>query len=117
MAEGYEDEGGTYHVTVNLDQDAHTDGRYALAHGTTEDTAVTASGAKVNFTTKWTSVCRKDDEGNWKIWRIHGSMNPFDNPFTSTAGGITLFMTAAIAGLIGIVFGFVAAGVMSGKGE
>ena len=108
MIEGYLGDGGTYTVTVNLDKDALTDGNYALAFGTTEDSAVTSSGVEFDFSTKWTAVCRKNEQGEWKIWRIHGSMNPFDNPFTSANSTMTISITAVIAGLIGLVLGFVA---------
>lgn len=115
MIEGYLGENGTYKVTVNLDEDALTDGKYALAYGTTEDSAVTSSGTKVDFSTKWTAVCRKNDAGEWKIWRIHGSMNPFDNPFTSAGRTMTISITAIAAGLIGLLIGFAGAKMIGSK--
>lgn len=111
MIEGYLGEGGTYKVTVNLDKDALTDGKYALAYGTTEDSAVTSSGTKVDFSTKWTAVCRKNDAGEWRIWRIHGSMNPF----TSAGRTMTITITAIAAGLIRLLIGFVGAKMVGPK--
>ena len=80
-----------------------------------EDWAVTSSGTHVDFSTKWTAVCRKNDAGEWKIWRIHGSMNPFDNPFTSAGRTMTISITAVVAGLVGLIIGIVGARLVGPK--
>lgn len=115
MVQGYLGEGGTYQVSVTLDDDAVFDENYALAYGTTEDVAKTGSGREFKFTSKWTAVCRKNAEGDWKIWRIHGSIDPVDNPFISAMGGATTTITGVIAAIVGLLVGFAVAKMFGGK--
>jgi ketosteroid isomerase-like protein len=71
-------EGGTYQVKVMTDQ---TDffGDVGLSRGYTEETIHTAAGKEYQIQARWTAVTRKEN-GEWKIFRVQGSVNPIDNP-------------------------------------
>ncbi len=93
--------GGSYTVKVNVDQ---TDllGDVAVSRGTTDDTAKTARFGSVNFHSHWTAVLRKDG-GEWKVLRLHGSMDPLENPFV-----VARAASRSLAfGGVGVVLGFV----------
>ncbi len=96
--------GGSYAVKVNVDQ---TDllGDVAVARGTTDDTAKTARFGSVDFHSHWTAVLRKDG-GEWKVLRLHASMDPLENPFvTARATGRALAFGGAGA-VLGLVLGW-----------
>jgi ketosteroid isomerase-like protein len=97
---------GRYHVTVTTEP-AQFFGDLALAHGTTDD-VVTLPGKEYHFGGQWTAVCRKRG-GEWKIYRLHASMDPLDNPFVTdrVKAGRWLFGGALlVAGLaMGLVLG------------
>jgi ketosteroid isomerase-like protein len=69
---------GRYHVAVSTEP-ARFFGDIAVAHGKSEDT-VTLPGKEYRFQGEWTAVCRKTD-GQWKIFRLHASMDPLANAF------------------------------------
>ena len=95
--------GGSYTVKVNVDK---TDllGDVAVSRGTTDDTAKTARFGSVNFHSHWTAVLRKDG-GEWKVLRLHASMDPLENPFVTarTASRSLAFGGAGVA--LGLVLG------------
>ena len=97
-------EGGTYRVTVNIPQPSVIVGDLAYAHGTTEDVATTSAGTEYRFEGRWTAVCRKID-GDWKIVRIHGSMDPIANAFVAAAVKGASYTAAGIAGVLGLAVG------------
>ena len=76
--------GGSYHVTVNVDK---TDfyGEAAISRGNTEDVVRLGNGKELPFSSRWTSVCRKED-GAWRVIRMQAAMNPVDNVFISLKG-------------------------------
>ena len=93
--------GGSYTVKVNVDQ---TDllGDVAVSRGTTDDTAKTARFGSVNFHSHWTAVLLKDG-GEWRVLRLHGSMDPLENPFV-----VARMASRSLAfGGVGAVLGFV----------
>jgi ketosteroid isomerase-like protein len=100
--------GGRYTVTVEPDLSTLM-GDVALAKGTTSDVVVTDQG-EYRFKSQWTGVCRRVD-GQWKVLRIQGSMDPVGNPFVKKA----LSRSAAWSGGGGLGIGSVvglAAGVL-----
>ena len=98
-------DGGTYRVKVNVPEPATIVGDLAFAHGTTDDTAITSSGQEYEFKGYWTAICQREDE-EWKIIRIHGSMDAITNTFVATA----LKGASTSAGIFGGVAGFVIGG-------
>ena len=70
--------GGKYHVKVNVATRSILSGNLAVAHGTTTDDVTTSSGKEYHFEGRWTAVCRKQN-GQWKVLRVHGSMDPIFN--------------------------------------
>src|SRR5688572_24968996 len=89
---------GRYEVTLNPNR-SELFGDLALAHGSTEDVVRTDVGKVYRFSSLWTAVCRKEN-GQWKVIRMQGTMDPLTNPFVNTrvqlakvvygAGGIAL---------------------------
>jgi ketosteroid isomerase-like protein len=98
-------DGGRYHVKVNVAARSILSGDLAVAHGTTEDDVVTANGKKYHFEGRWTAVCRKKD-GQWKVLRVHGSMNPISNPFVMAALRVSSLTAGAIAGIVCLIVGW-----------
>jgi ketosteroid isomerase-like protein len=92
--------GGRYTVTVEPDLSTLM-GDVALAKGTTKDVVLTDRG-EYRFGSAWTAVCRKVN-GEWKVLRVQGSMDPVTNPFVKTF----LKRTALISGGGGTAAGIV----------
>ena len=92
---------GSYKVTL-LPERSEIYGDMAVARGDSENVLVTAAGNEYRFTSHWTAVFRKQD-GQWKVVRVHSSLDPFGNPMVVgevkrkmlQAGG-----AAAIGGLL-----------------
>jgi ketosteroid isomerase-like protein len=92
---------GTYEMRLEPELSTFL-GDIAIAQGDSKNRVVTGSGEELYFDAKWTAVCVKE-EGKWKIFRGHGSLDPFRNEFvTSTVKGLVLKVTAGalIAGLV-----------------
>ncbi|HEV8254237.1 MAG TPA: nuclear transport factor 2 family protein [Vicinamibacteria bacterium] len=100
--------GGRYTVTVEPDLSTLL-GDVALAKGTTSDVVATDQG-EYRFKSQWTAVCRRVD-GQWKVLRIQGSMDPVGNPFVKKAltrsavwsGGGGLGVGSVVGLLAGVV--------------
>jgi ketosteroid isomerase-like protein len=99
--QGYLGQGGTYAVKVNVSEPAKIVGDLAYARGTTDDVAVTSDGKEYRFQGFWTAVCRREGD-DWRIVRIHGSMDAITNTFVATA----LQKASTYAGVVGGVLGF-----------
>src|SRR5688572_3869896 len=69
---------GSYKVTL-LPERSEIYGDIAVAHGDSENVLITGAGNEYHFTSHWTAVFRKVD-GQWKIVRVHSSLDPFGNP-------------------------------------
>ena len=96
--------GGTYQTEVHVAERAIIGGDLAVARGTTDDVVVTGGGDEYRFSSRWTAVCRKRD-GQWKLLRLHGSIDPIGNPFVEAQFTAALVATGSIAGVIGLVVG------------
>lgn len=96
-------EGGSYTVKTSVDK---TDifGDFAIARGTTQDKVVTDENRTFEFASRWTAVCRKS-EGNWKLVRLHASMDPLDNSFIKAAHARVGFNSAIVGIVLGLVMG------------
>ena len=100
-------EGGQYTVTVTEDGPALFAGDLAIASGTTEDKVVTSVGKEFHFASRWTTIFRKR-EGEWKILRIHASMNPISNEFIAAQVTTVMMITGSIAAAVSLILGWFA---------
>ena len=103
-------EQGRYEVKVTVAEPIIIEGNVAVARGSTEDRAVTASGREYQFGSEWTAVCRRQN-GQWKLLRLHGSMNPINNAFVAAASRGSMMFGGGLGGLLGLVFGALAMGL------
>lgn len=69
---------GSYKVTLRPERSLIY-GDMAIARGDSDNVLVTGAGNEYRFTSHWTAVFRKHD-GQWKIVRVHSSLDPFGNP-------------------------------------
>lgn len=101
-------EGGTYTTTVNPELSDFV-GDIGLARGTTDDVLVTSNGQEFTFRTLWTAVLQRQD-GQWKIRRLQGSMDPVNNPFVREFSRRAVWTTAASGGAglsVGLLLGWI----------
>ncbi len=101
--------GGRYTVTVEPDLSTLM-GDVALAKGTTKDVVVTDRG-EYRFGSAWTAVCRKVN-GEWKVLRIQGAMDPVTNPFVKTFVQRAALFSGGGGAVGGIVVGLVGGWVL-----
>lgn len=97
-------EGGTYTVSVEAEWSTIV-GDVAMGRGTTRDVVVTDRG-EYRFGSAWTAVLRKVD-GEWKVLRIQGSMDPVTNPFVTTFMKRTAWASGGGGAAAGIALGLV----------
>ena len=100
--------GGSYTTTLKPETSLIF-GDIALSRGTSDELVKTGSGREFAFTSRWTAVSRRVGS-EWKVIRLHGSMDPVSNVFTA------LFLQRAklTYGLGGLVLGAVlGAGAMA----
>lgn len=90
-------EGGKYHVKVNVATRSVLSGDLAVARGTTDEEVTTGRGKQYRFPGQWTAVLRKRD-GQWKILRVQGSMDPISNPFVMAAVSRSSLFSGAVQG-------------------
>ncbi len=109
-------EDGNYQVKVNVDQPAYLTAETAVATGTTNETVVTSTGKEFEFNSRWTAVLRKRD-GEWKILRIHASMDPINNSFVKMARQTLAWTCGIIASLAGLLAGWCAHRLIAKRGS
>jgi ketosteroid isomerase-like protein len=100
-------EGGSYVTTLNPEL-SDVIGDVALARGTTDDVVVTSDGQEFRFKSLWTAALQKQD-GQWKIRRVQGSMDPVDNPFVREFIRRAVVRTTVAGVVAGIALGFLMA--------
>jgi ketosteroid isomerase-like protein len=98
-------DGGKYHVKVNVATRSILSGDLAVAHGTTTDEVITSRGKEYRFEGRWTAVCRKQN-GQWKVLRVHGSMDPIFNPFVGAAVRASSISAGSVTGIVCLVIGW-----------
>jgi ketosteroid isomerase-like protein len=74
--------GGTYTTTLNPETSLIY-GEVALSRGTSDEHVKSSSGLEFKFTSRWTAVSRRIGS-EWKVVRLHGSMDPVNNVFVTT---------------------------------
>jgi SnoaL-like protein len=102
---------GRYTVTLEPDL-SMLFGDVALAKGTTSDVVLTDRG-EYRFKAHWTAVCRRV-EGEWKILRVQGSMDPVGNPFVKKLVTTSAAWSGGGGGGLGLAVGLVA-GILIGR--
>jgi ketosteroid isomerase-like protein len=93
--------GGRYSTAINVET---TDvfGDTSVSRGTTDDLVHLASGRELRFNTRWTAVCRRENDG-WKIHRMQASLDPIQNVFVAariSAAKITFGLGGVVAGFL-----------------
>ena len=81
-------------------------GDIAVTKGNSNNVLVTGSGTQHEFTARWTGVCQKID-GQWKIVRVHCSLDPFGNPLVRSATRQMIVRAGLIGGALGLASGWV----------
>jgi ketosteroid isomerase-like protein len=94
---------GSYRVTL-LPERSELYGDLAIARGDSESTLVTAAGNEYEFTSHWTAVFRRQN-GQWKVVRVHSSLDPFGNPMVVGEVKRRMTQTGLAAGLGGLLLG------------
>jgi ketosteroid isomerase-like protein len=97
--------GGAYKVKANL---GRTDfyGDLAVSSGTTDEFIRSSAGNEFKQLGFWTAVSQKKD-GEWKVIRMHGSIDPLKNSFVTTFHAAELKLNRLLFGLGGLVLGLV----------
>lgn len=95
---------GTYEVQLEPELSTIL-GDIAIAHGDSSNRIVTGSGQELTFDAKWTAICAKED-GQWKILRAHGSVDPFRNAFVTSAVKELLLKVVAGTLIGGLIIGW-----------
>jgi ketosteroid isomerase-like protein len=74
--------GGSYSTTLHPERSLIY-GDVAVSRGVSDEIVTTGAGQEYKFTSRWTAVSHR--VGNeWKVIRLHGSMDPVTNVFTTT---------------------------------
>jgi len=96
-------QGGRYQIKVNTDQ---TDffGDISLSRGKTQELVQTGAGKEFRFGANWTAICQKRN-GEWKILRVQGAMDPLENTFVVDTVRITKTFYGVGGLLLGIALG------------
>lgn len=100
-------------ITFNPEADALTEfigDNIGVSHGTSTDTYAFTDGDTRTMTSRWTATLIKDN-GKWKILNLHFGTNLLDNPVVNTMKS-SLYKVGGIAGVVGLLIGFVLAWVM-----
>lgn len=97
-------QGGTYSVELLPDRSV-IDGDIAVAKGDSKNILMTGGGSEFHFTSKWTVVFRKVDD-EWKILRVHSSLNPFSNAIVESHVRGLVIKSVIAALLAGLVLGW-----------
>jgi ketosteroid isomerase-like protein len=98
---------GSYKVTL-LPERSEIYGDTAIARGDSENILVTAAGNEYRFTSHWTAVFRKQD-GQWKVARVHSSLDPFGNPMVVGEVKRKMLQVGAGAAIGGLLIGGIVA--------
>jgi len=95
--------GGTYQVKVNV---GSTDfyGDIAVSYGSTDELIRSAAGKEYQFPMLWTAVSRQENE-QWKVIRMHGSIDPLTNVFVAAQLQMTKLVYGIGGGVVGLGMG------------
>jgi ketosteroid isomerase-like protein len=94
---------GSYKVTLEPERSLIY-GDLAIARGDSANVLVTAAGNEYHFTSHWTAVFRKQN-GQWKVVRVHSSLDPFGNPMVVGEAKRRMIQAGVGAGVGGLLVG------------
>jgi ketosteroid isomerase-like protein len=106
---------GSYKVTLKPDR-SEIYGDLAIARGDSDNHLVTAAGNEYRFTSHWTAVFRKVD-GQWKVVRVHSSLDPFGNPMVVGEVKRRMLQVGSAAAIGGLLIGALAAYLLTRRGR
>ncbi len=98
-------EGGAYTTALEPEL-SWIHGDVAVAKGGTKDHVVMPGGKEYRFRSNFTAILVNRD-GEWKIRRMQGTMNPVDNEFVAAAVRGATLSAGGIAGVAGLLLGLV----------
>jgi ketosteroid isomerase-like protein len=105
--------GGSYHVKLVTEQ---TDffGDVGVSRGYSEEVFHTAAGKKFAFRPRWTAITKRQN-GDWKIYRVEGTLNPMDNAVITEIVRRARITFGAFGLVVGLVLGLLLSGFWSKK--
>lgn len=106
---------GTFKVTLEPERSAIF-GDVAVARGNSKNVLVNGAGKEYQFTSRWTAVFRKVD-GQWKVVRVHSSLDPFGNPMIIDQAWRKVLQVGIAAAVAGLVVGGLVAFVIGRAGR
>lgn len=106
---------GSYQVTLKPER-SEIYGDMAIARGDSDNHLVTAAGNEYRFTSHWTAVFRKVD-GQWKVARVHSSLDPFGNPMVVGEVKRRMLQVGSAAAVGGLLIGALAAYLLMRRGR
>jgi hypothetical protein len=95
-------------VTVDELSSLYSEKRAGVAFGDLVQNFKFSDGTAIVLKSRWTATFIKEN-GQWWLSAIHVSANLFDNPVLSLATRSTARWTGVIAGVVGLVIGFIIA--------
>jgi ketosteroid isomerase-like protein len=98
---------GSYKVTLRPERSLIY-GDMAISRGDSDNVLVTGAGHEYHFTSHWTAVFRKQD-GQWKIVRVHSSLDPFGNPMVVGEVKRRMLQIGIAAAVVGLLVGGIVA--------
>jgi ketosteroid isomerase-like protein len=101
--------GGRYHVKVITDQTDFS-GDVGISRGYTEELFHTAAGKDYPVQARWTAITRKQN-GEWKVFRVQGSINPLDNAGITEMVKQARIWSGALGAVIGLALGVIIRGL------
>ena len=97
--------GGRYQVKVITDQTDFA-GDVGISCGYTEELVHTAAGKDYPVKARWTAITRKQN-GEWKIFRVQGSVNPLDNAGIRDMVMQARMIYGAVGAVVGLALGLI----------
>lgn len=96
------------HLTADADELSQIyTGTFAVTRGSTREYYELASGRGFHLKGRWTATSVKEPDGRWQLLAIHSGTNFLANPVLAAAEKM-LVWAAAIAGVLGLLLGFLA---------
>ena len=75
----------------------------AIASGSADNKLVNNKGQAFNFHNNWTTIFKRDNNGEWKVLRAHNSLDPFGNPMLVQGVKDKVFKLSILSFLIGFI--------------
>jgi hypothetical protein len=102
-------------MTVQPDTDmrlVYGDGRMVVASGNMRDRYALARGIDVDLNSRWTATLVKEDD-KWLLVSFSASTNAFQNEVISLYLRNTIYASAAIAAIVGVIVGSVGTWILA----